>query len=1186
MPNVYDHLTLTGGRDPGWASLFPAQPPADGEPGIWKKLEGQISSSGQIPRPAADVEAHHVAERGRKLWVLKHAASNTYLRLSDEDYFIWSQMDGQRTILQLSIAYMKQYRTLALGRVAGLVDVLRGAEMLEGGRPIQVYGALQTKLAGRGYRAWLGWLMQTFLFREVAVSGFSRVVDAAYRRGVWLFYTRPMLLLYAVLSLAGLGVFLFGPQTSLTMPATTASAISLVAAVLGVLFLHECGHAFTVKYFGRDVNRGGLFLMFGMPGAFVDTTDMWLAPKFARLAVTAAGPLVNLILGGAAALLALAYPEAAGDLGRFAFINYVLILTNLIPFIKLDGYYLLMDAVEIANLRERAIAFVSREVWIKLRRGWASGEWFPRFSRDEAFFVVFGGISGLYTFYFLYFGALFLPARFTIALGKLQAIDFRSLASVGVLASVAFTLAFGAAQLMFTADRLRGLVARLVHAVRNLAGWQSVLLIGGVAFAIAFIPNFLKSQARAVGAAESWAAILPILTLTVAAGLAVHLMTGMSQSPWRGGYAGLALASGGLAVTHGLTLTPWGETLTPWGAAALPGFPLRLGLTLLAIVALSPALRLWLTTLRGDIGGAWLLIGLAFALILSPNPDLFRFGAALLLGGVFLAWQLIHRPLPAPLRPLDITSTETDPARLGVYLGMALAWLMESTLAQTVGILGRASQPRLIEAFNRQAAERGQVIWFNIHGKLTDQTPGTPLERREAYAAVLTGWLETIARAVETQFAADALVGAYFELPLRLQRLAANYLLGSLPWEGAAAWESAAPWETGQGGDRLKLKLGFRHLVEWPLLACERTYGRPLAERLMGEFNRVAALAEWNLWLRANGRLGEDTRGDLPTLIEVFQSALADLLGRMAYYTGIRFVEESVLQAHDTLPWQLREVAAPALLRNSRWARQLYTGEQAGLADFLRHLPAFSGLPPESLARLADRARVEHLEGGRTLHRAGRPLRWARVIRSGRVQLVREEGGSEHVVRILEAGELIGADEIVHGHPADARARTLTPVELVRIPAEAAAQTLRDAPPRPEAALLSRIPLFRELSPDDLLHLADALQRATLLAGETAVRHGEHGRELYLIHKGEFAVTVPDGEGAERSVAHLGPGEFFGEMALLHDEPRTATVRAITEAQVWTLSAGDYAAFLKNSASLQTTIEQVSSRRRMELLTA
>jgi putative peptide zinc metalloprotease protein len=71
------------------------------------------------------------------------------------------------------------------------------------------------------------------------------------------------------------------------------------------------GHALTVKHFGREVPKGGVMLYFGMPAAFVETTDIWLEPKRARLAVTWNGPYTGLIIGGLAAIFIYLYPSAS-----------------------------------------------------------------------------------------------------------------------------------------------------------------------------------------------------------------------------------------------------------------------------------------------------------------------------------------------------------------------------------------------------------------------------------------------------------------------------------------------------------------------------------------------------------------------------------------------------------------------------------------------------------------------------------------------------------------------------------------------------------------------------------------------------------------------------------------------------------------------------------------------------------
>jgi CRP-like cAMP-binding protein len=96
--------------------------------------------------------------------------------------------------------------------------------------------------------------------------------------------------------------------------------------------------------------------------------------------------------------------------------------------------------------------------------------------------------------------------------------------------------------------------------------------------------------------------------------------------------------------------------------------------------------------------------------------------------------------------------------------------------------------------------------------------------------------------------------------------------------------------------------------------------------------------------------------------------------------------------------------------------------------------------------------------------------------------------------------------------------------------------------------LLQGNPIFAPLPPITVEQLAEVLEEVPVSAGSEVVRQGEAGDRFYLIKEGEFEVIV-DGE----PVQTLGPGESFGEIALLRDVPRTATVRARTDALVFAL---------------------------------
>jgi CRP/FNR family cyclic AMP-dependent transcriptional regulator len=97
-----------------------------------------------------------------------------------------------------------------------------------------------------------------------------------------------------------------------------------------------------------------------------------------------------------------------------------------------------------------------------------------------------------------------------------------------------------------------------------------------------------------------------------------------------------------------------------------------------------------------------------------------------------------------------------------------------------------------------------------------------------------------------------------------------------------------------------------------------------------------------------------------------------------------------------------------------------------------------------------------------------------------------------------------------------------------------------------EVELLRRVPLFSGIEPSRLKLLAYTSDVVTFSAGQVLFRYGDVGDAAYVIIKGgaDVSVTTPTGE---IPVAHLGDGDFLGEIAILCDTPRTATVTASTE---------------------------------------
>jgi CRP/FNR family cyclic AMP-dependent transcriptional regulator len=97
--------------------------------------------------------------------------------------------------------------------------------------------------------------------------------------------------------------------------------------------------------------------------------------------------------------------------------------------------------------------------------------------------------------------------------------------------------------------------------------------------------------------------------------------------------------------------------------------------------------------------------------------------------------------------------------------------------------------------------------------------------------------------------------------------------------------------------------------------------------------------------------------------------------------------------------------------------------------------------------------------------------------------------------------------------------------------------------------LLKRVPLFAGCSKAELRELAVVADEIDLREGRTLVREGQRGREFFVLVDGTVRVSRKG-----RKLAELGPGDWFGEIALLTDTPRTATVTATTPIRVLVLT--------------------------------
>ncbi|HTZ51703.1 MAG TPA: cyclic nucleotide-binding domain-containing protein, partial [Spirochaetia bacterium] len=117
-------------------------------------------------------------------------------------------------------------------------------------------------------------------------------------------------------------------------------------------------------------------------------------------------------------------------------------------------------------------------------------------------------------------------------------------------------------------------------------------------------------------------------------------------------------------------------------------------------------------------------------------------------------------------------------------------------------------------------------------------------------------------------------------------------------------------------------------------------------------------------------------------------------------------------------------------------------------------------------------------------------------------------------------------------------------------------------------SLLSSVGVFSLLSSAEIMLVSHHLVTAELAAGETLFREGDPGNDMYILADGAVAVSIRLPDGGSREIARFSPGDFFGEMSIFDDAPRSASCQAVTRSTLLCLSRGAFGAVVDQHPSV------------------
>lgn len=298
---------------------------------------------------------------GETLYTIKDPVTGKFFRLRAPEFWLINRLDGTRSPDDVAVQFSEHFGArLQAADVQQFIDVLAGLFFLEDHRSEQELA----RASGDVFAAKS--LFGRLLYIRLKAFTPGPMLDRLARwyrplhRPLW------FVLALAVIAL-GAGVLLSNASAFAAIQVERLLTVGTILTIMLSLFLliifHEFAHALACRYYGGRVREMGFLLMYFQPCFYCDVSDAWLFPKKSqRIIVTLAGPFFQLLLTALGVLIwRITVPGSlVSEVARIiVVISTVSYLFNFNPLIKLDGYYLLSDWLDIANLRAKSFAYFS-----------------------------------------------------------------------------------------------------------------------------------------------------------------------------------------------------------------------------------------------------------------------------------------------------------------------------------------------------------------------------------------------------------------------------------------------------------------------------------------------------------------------------------------------------------------------------------------------------------------------------------------------------------------------------------------------------------------------------------------------------------------------------------------------------------------------------------------------------------
>ena len=312
----------------------------------------------------------------KPIYILKNKTLGSFLLLNEYDYFIWESIDGINTISDIYLKFLAKYEKLPYEYIFKFIQKICYANLIVNYKCENIEGK------------------KSILEIKVPIPFFSRFMFFCYQIFGRFLYNWVFLVVYGLIVSAGILTFFTTLNQDINLSGMSSYLYAFLACIVPVV-IHEVAHAFTCLHYKRTIYDSGFMFYMFMPAFYVNTSDIWMEDRKKRFMVSLAGPMSDVFMGSLFALV-YAYYIQSPYIYLISCMSFARGLFNLNPLLKWDGYYCLMDILDIYNLSSLSKNFIFKIYPQRIHKSKTFA-----LSQKEMLLLIYGVFSQLFFIYFI-----------------------------------------------------------------------------------------------------------------------------------------------------------------------------------------------------------------------------------------------------------------------------------------------------------------------------------------------------------------------------------------------------------------------------------------------------------------------------------------------------------------------------------------------------------------------------------------------------------------------------------------------------------------------------------------------------------------------------------------------------------------------------------------------------------------